>query len=99
MCPEGKLQLFHVRGFGVQPCPVPCAGTLCPRVSSHCASQVGHCYSSEVPALEVGSEHLLQLRQAAYTFRPVLLDANTLWKGETVDEASDTGTIYIGSSI
>lgn len=32
-------------------------------------------------------------------FRPVLPDANALWKGETVDEATDMGTIYFGSSI
>lgn len=85
VCPDSTLQLFQVRGLGVQPRPGP---------SSRCASQVGHCYGS--PDLEVSSEHLLQLRQAAYTFRPVLLDTNALWKGETVDEA---GTIYIGSSI
>lgn len=92
MCPDGKLQLFHVRRFGVQPRPgPPVPGRSVPaghagRVSSLRASQVGHCYSS--PALEVSSEHLLQLRQAASAFRPVLLDANTLWKGETVDEAT-----------
>lgn len=106
------LQTLYLRGYqdgsGVQPRPDPCVPgpgrSVRPGRAGHtvsgCGWQVDPCYSQRAP--EVISEHLPQHHHAAYTLRPVLLNANALWKGEKgkLDETSDMAeSIHIIFSI